>query len=49
VTSDTDRLDNFGRYCQATALFDEQLGGEGATAWREHVPDDPHPSVDGEQ
>jgi len=49
VTSDTNRLDNFGRYRQATALFDEQLGREDATAWREHAPDDPHPSVDGEQ
>jgi len=49
VTSDTDRLDNFGSYRRATALFDEQLGGEDATAWREHAPDDQHPSVDGEQ
>jgi len=49
VTSDTDRLDNFGSYRRATALFDEQLGGEDATAWREHAPDEQHPSVDGEQ
>jgi hypothetical protein len=49
VTSDTDRLDDFGGYRQATALFDEQFGREDAAAWREHAPDGPHPSVSGEQ
>ncbi|MEE6209163.1 helix-turn-helix domain-containing protein [Salarchaeum sp. III] len=46
VTDDTDRLDSYSGYERATALFDDRLGEEDADAWREHAPDQPHPSED---
>ncbi|UTF54226.1 MarR family transcriptional regulator [Natronosalvus rutilus] len=49
VTDDTDRLDGYSGYERATALFNEQLGEEDEQAWREHAPDEPHPSVENEQ
>jgi hypothetical protein len=49
VTDDTDRLDGYGGYERATALFNEQLGDEDKESWREHAPDRPHPSVESEQ
>lgn len=45
VTDDRDRLEGYSGYERATALLNEQLGEEDAEAWREHAPDDPHPSV----
>lgn len=49
VTGDDDRLDGYSGYERATALFNEQLGEEDETAWREHAPDEPHQSVQDEQ
>src|SRR6056297_3119096 len=49
VTDDTDRLDGYDGYERATALFNEQLGTEDTEAWREHAPDEPHPSVEDDQ
>lgn len=45
VTDDTDRLEGYGGYERATALFNEQLGEEAIEEWREQAPDDTHPSV----
>lgn len=45
VTTDDARLEGYGGYERATALFNEQLGGEDGDAWREHAPHEPHPSV----
>jgi hypothetical protein len=48
VTDDEDRLDGYSGYERATTLFNEQLGEEDKDAWREHAPEEPHPSVDAE-
>ncbi|WP_248516629.1 MarR family transcriptional regulator [Salinarchaeum laminariae] len=45
VTIDEERLEAHDGYARATALFNEQLGEEDRGAWREHTPDDTHPSV----
>lgn len=47
VTTDEERLEAYGGYERATALFDDQLGGEAAEACREHAPDEDHPSLRG--
>ncbi|MFT4881144.1 MAG: putative transcriptional regulator [Salinirussus sp.] len=49
VTDDEDRLSGYSGYERATTLFNEQLGEEDRESWREHAPDDPHPSVEAEQ
>ena len=49
VTTDDSRLERYSGYERATALFNEQLGEEDTDAWREHAPDEPHPSVEDEQ
>lgn len=48
VTDDEERLAAYDGYQRATALFDDQLGGEDGEEWREHAPDDDHPSVERE-
>ncbi|WP_135667529.1 MarR family transcriptional regulator [Halorhabdus rudnickae] len=49
VTDDADRLDGYGGYERATALFNEQFGAEEKEAWREHAPREPHPNTENEQ
>ena len=49
VTDDAERLDGYSGYERATALFNEQLGDEDKESWQEHVPSEPHPSVEDEQ
>jgi predicted transcriptional regulator len=49
VTDDTDRLEGYSGYERATALFNDQLGVENKETWREHTPDESHPSVGDEQ
>ena len=49
ITDDAERLDGYSGYERATALFNDQLGGEGKESWREHAPSEPHPSVEDEQ
>lgn len=49
VTDDEDRLTGYSGYERATALFNDQLGEETKDAWREHAPDELHPSVEDEQ
>jgi len=49
VTADANRLDGYSGYEQATALFNEQLGEEDKQTWREHAPDEPHPSEENRQ
>jgi len=49
VTDDTERLDGYSGYERATALFNERLGEEDKTSWREHAPSEPHPSGENEQ
>jgi len=49
VTDDDERLDGYSGYERATELFNSQLGSEDKAAWREHAPQEPHPSADGEQ
>ena len=49
VTNNEERLDGYSGYERATALFNEQLGEEEKAAWREHAPEEPHPSVEDEQ
>jgi len=49
VTGDADRIDGYRGYERATASFNERLGVEDADAWREHAPDEPHPSVEDDQ
>ena len=44
ITTDDERLAAYGGYERATALFNEQVGDEARTEWREHAPDEPHPS-----
>jgi Mn-dependent DtxR family transcriptional regulator len=49
LTGDRERLDGYSGYERATALFNQQLGEEDRDAWREHAPDESHPSVEDEQ
>jgi len=49
VTDDAERLEGYSGYERATALFNDQLGAEDKGAWREHAPQEPHPSVEDEQ
>ena len=49
VTDDAERLDGYSGYERATALFNDQLGAENKESWREHAPQEPHPSVEDEQ
>lgn len=49
VTDDDERLEEYSGYERATALFNEQLGDEDKAAWRDHAPEEPHPSVEDEQ
>jgi predicted ArsR family transcriptional regulator len=46
VTDDEERLAGHRGYERATTLLNERLGAEDEDAWREHAPDEPHPSVD---
>jgi len=48
VTDDAERLDGYSGYERATALFNDQLGAEDKESWREHAPQEPHPSVENE-
>jgi predicted ArsR family transcriptional regulator len=49
ITDDTERLAGYSGYERATALFNEQFGEEDREAWREHAPEEPHPSVENGQ
>ena len=49
VTDDAERLDGYSGYERATALFNDQLGAENKESWREHAPQEPHPSVEDER
>jgi hypothetical protein len=49
VTDDAERLDGYSGYERATALFNDQLGAEDEESWREHAPQESHPSVEDEQ
>ncbi|MYL18068.1 MarR family transcriptional regulator [Halorubrum terrestre] len=49
ITDDTERLDGYNGYERATALFNQRLGTEDKESWREHAPEEPHPSVVDEQ
>jgi hypothetical protein len=44
VTDDAERLDGYSGYERTTALFNDQLGTEDEKAWREHAPEETHPS-----
>ena len=45
ITEDSDRLSEYDGYERATALFNDRLGEEDESVWRERAPDEPHPSV----
>src|SRR6056297_3271794 len=47
ITDNAERLDGYSGYERATALFNQQLGTEDKESWREHAPEEPHPSVEG--
>ena len=49
ITDDTDRLEGYAGYERATALFNEQLGTEEKEVWREHAPNEAHPSAEIDQ
>lgn len=49
VSDNEERLSAYSGYERATALFNDQLGEEETTAWREHAADEPHPSAEDEQ
>ena len=49
ITDDTERLDGYSGYERATALFNQRLGTEDKESWREHAPEEPHPSVEDKQ
>ncbi|AXG08114.1 MarR family transcriptional regulator [Haloplanus rubicundus] len=49
VIDDDERLEGYRGYERATALFNDQLGTEDAAAWREHAPEESHPSVEDER
>lgn len=44
ITSDMERLQEYSGYERATALFNEQLGDEEKDVWKDHAPDELHPS-----
>lgn len=46
ITEDQERLEAYGGYERATALFNERFGSEDADAWEEAAPDEPHPSLE---
>lgn len=46
ITSDEQRLERYDGYGRATRLFNEQLGTEEKEAWKEHAPENPHPSLE---
>lgn len=46
VTDDEERLSDYDGYERATALFNDRLGTEDRAAWRDHAPEEPHPSLD---
>lgn len=49
ITDDSDRLEGHDGYERATRLFNDRFGDEDEAAWRDHSPDEPHPSLgDGE-
>ena len=49
ITDDTERLGGYSGYERVTALFNERLGTEDKESWREHAPEEPHPSVEDER
>ncbi|QKY18739.1 helix-turn-helix domain-containing protein [Halorubrum sp. CBA1229] len=49
ITDDTERLNGYSGYERASALFNRRLGTEDKESWREHAPEEPHPSVEDEQ
>ncbi|NGM69104.1 MarR family transcriptional regulator [Natronolimnobius sp. AArcel1] len=49
ITKDSERLEGYSGYKRATTLFNDQLGEENKESWREHAPEEPHPSVENEQ
>ena len=49
IINDSGRLDGYSRYERATTLFNEQFGEEDKESWREHAPEESHPSVENEQ
>jgi predicted ArsR family transcriptional regulator len=49
ITDDAERLEGYSGYERATTLFNDQLGAEDKESWREHAPQEPHPSVGDEQ
>jgi hypothetical protein len=49
VTVDKERLRSYSGYERATALFNERLGSENKDKWREHAPEEAHPSLRGEE
>jgi len=49
VTDDADRVEGYSGYERATALFNDQFGTEQEDSWREHAPNESHPSTENEQ
>jgi len=49
VIDDVERLEGYSGYERATELFNNRFGTEDMEAWREHAPQNPHPSVEDEQ
>lgn len=49
VVDDIERLDGYSGYERATELFNDRLGTEDESVWRDHAPQKPHPSVEDEQ
>ncbi|MFB6136764.1 MAG: MarR family transcriptional regulator [Halobacteriaceae archaeon] len=49
VTDDESRLEGASGNQRATALFNDQFGEEDEAEWREHAPEEPHPSVKDDQ
>ena len=45
ITSDEARLRDHDGYARATEVFNEQFGKEDRDEWKEHSPDDTHPSL----
>lgn len=45
ITDDPDRLETYDGYERATGLYNDQLGDEDETSWRDRSPDEPHPSL----
>ena len=44
AAGDIDRVRSHGQYERVTERLNERLGREDKEAWREHAPDEPHPS-----